>query len=190
MLRNGSILFVVLWEAICCSGEMKAQAGAGMPRLDPSNISVFDVDAGLPISCTFEGLFDPAGRFWINPCYNQEEHRTVNFYRFDGIQSTFIEWENFPDSLKGQAVLSGFTKTGELFGFFRGTGTSFFFDPDTRRGHFLRLDTAGAMINFMGFNGVHGLLMHALSPTNHLVYRIDRGQLQFGPLQSGSPDRG
>ncbi|MCB9315442.1 MAG: hypothetical protein H6569_04845 [Lewinellaceae bacterium] len=164
---------------------------SGTPQLYPANVSVFDIDAGLPISCTSGGLIDRAGRLWINPCYIQEEHQTVNFYKFDGEQSTFIGWEDLPERPKGQAVLSGFTRSGELFGYFRGTGVSFVFDPDTRKTHFQTLDTAGVQINFMGYSNNHGIILHALSPANHLVYRLGRDSfhllLSVPRLDAGNP---
>ncbi|MCB0575293.1 MAG: hypothetical protein KDC61_12095 [Saprospiraceae bacterium] len=174
MPRIIAILFIVFWGIIPCSGELRAQAGADFPKLYSSNISIFDVDAGLPVSCISGGLIDRGGRLWINPCFIQEEHQTINFYKFDGSQSSFIEWGGLSDRPKSQAVLSGFMPSGELFGYFRGTGTVFLFNPDTRKTRLLELDTASVQINFMGYSNSHGIILHALSPTNHLVYRFDR----------------
>ncbi|MCB9315433.1 MAG: hypothetical protein H6569_04800 [Lewinellaceae bacterium] len=163
-----------------CFKPVKGQQVPGTPQLYPANVSVFDVDAGLPISCVYSGLVDKAGRLWVNPCFSQEEHRTVDFYKFDGTHSAAIEWKNAPADLKGQAVLSGFTKSGELFGFFRRTGTSFIFNPDTRIARFQSLnDTVGIKINYMGIADAHGIIIHALSSTHHLVYRLGQDKVQL-----------
>lgn len=191
MSRIDAILLIALLGAVLSSGELKAQARAKLPGFYPSNVSIFDVDAGLPVSCTSGGLLDRAGRMWINPCYIQEEHQTVNFYKFDGPQSTFIEWEDLPAKPKGQAVLAGFTPSGALFGYFRGTGACFLFNPDTRKTQLLELDSAGLQISFMGFSHTHGIVLHALSPSNHLVYRLDRDRFRLlfsvPRLDAGSP---
>ncbi|MCB9305419.1 MAG: hypothetical protein H6565_02375 [Lewinellaceae bacterium] len=166
-------LFTLFFLALgCCPVCLWAQAVAPVPQLFPSNISIYDIENGLPISCTSDGLIDRSGRFWINPCYSQEEHRTINFYRFDGRNSEFVEWEGIPPEINSQAVLSGFNQKGELYGFFRNTGTCFFFDPATHKSRFLTLDTAGAKVNFIGASRSNGIILHAVSPGNHLIYRV------------------
>ncbi|MCB0621526.1 MAG: hypothetical protein KDC41_23110, partial [Saprospiraceae bacterium] len=94
----------------------------------PSHLTVYDIDAGMPISCAWNGFMDGQGRLWINPCFGQEEHRTIGFYQFDGQHSESIYWDELPAGAeKGQANLVGSAADGELYGFFRRTGHFFFF---------------------------------------------------------------
>ncbi|MCB0531680.1 MAG: hypothetical protein H6574_08570 [Lewinellaceae bacterium] len=149
-------------------------AQPALPVVEPSGLSVFDIDAGLPISCVFDGMIDPSGRLWVNPCYRQDEHRTINFFKFDGMQSAFVQWKETPAELVSQAVLSGFTPSGKLFGYFRESATCFIFDPDTQKARYFTLDVPGARISSCGITKAYGIIAHALSPTHHLVYRLDQ----------------
>lgn len=159
--------------------------------VEPSSLSVFDIDAGLPISCVSDGMVDASGQLWVNPCFNRDEYRTVNFFKFDGMQSAFVPWEGAPENLKSQAVLSGFTPSGALFGYFRDSRTCFVFDPDTQKARYHTLKTSNARISSCGITKAHGIIIHALSPTHHLVYRLDRHDLQllttFRRLDAGRP---
>ena len=56
--------------------------GQDIPVLYPATISTYDIDDGLPISCTEDGLLDFDGRLWINACHRQEEHQTIDFFQF------------------------------------------------------------------------------------------------------------
>ncbi|MCB0531688.1 MAG: hypothetical protein KDD14_05770 [Saprospiraceae bacterium] len=177
MLRALTYCFGTWLLIVCYTAGLWAQSA--LPKLHPSNLSVFDIDKGLPISCANDGVIDPAGRLWINPCSNQNEHQTVNFYRFDGAQSVFIEWDGLPAGIKGQAALSGVARSGALFGYFRGTGTCFLFNPNTQKAHFHSLDTAGITIVFIGETEAYGIIMHALSPAEHQVYRLTEDSVQL-----------
>lgn len=179
MLRLVSlVLFFQFLVVIVVFGQR--QRRDSLPALQPSNIAVFDIDAGLPISCTVNGLIDKKGRLWVNPCYWQDEHKTVDFYQFNGTQSSFVAMENIPKELVDkQAVLSGYTKSGELFGFFRNTGASFFFNPETRESRFYYLDTKGAEIAFMGLTQAFGIITQGFSATQHLVYQLEQDKFQL-----------
>ena len=157
--------------------EMRAQQA--LPVVEPSSLSVFDIDAGLPISCVSDGMVDPYGQLWVNPCSNRDEYRTVSFFKFDGMQSTFVPWKDGAEILKRQAVLSGFTPLGALFGYFRDSGTCFVFDPNTQESHYYTLKTSDARVMSCGITKAYGIIVHALSATHHQVYRIDQQEVQL-----------
>ncbi|MCB9305418.1 MAG: hypothetical protein H6565_02370 [Lewinellaceae bacterium] len=177
MMRSLPVTFLSFWVYLLFALGLSAQVE--LPKIYPTNLSIFDIDAGLPISCTNNGVFDPTGRLWINPCSGQEEHRTVSFYQFNGYESTYVEWPHFPDSLRGQSLISGVSESGELFGYFRDSGTGFFFNPKTQKPEFYKLDTAEAAISFIGHTKSHGLIIYALSPANHLVFQFRQGHVQL-----------
>lgn len=171
--------FVFYLSVLICSWHaLGLEAQTELLKALPSNLSIFDIDAGMPISCTKNGVFDSKGNLWINPCSAQEEHQTINFYRFDGHQSTFVEWQNFPDKVVGQAILSCVTRSGDLLGYFKGSGTGFYLNPQSRKAHFFTLDSAEAVISFIGNTEAHGFIIHAFSPTNHLVFQYKNDQLK------------
>ncbi|TNE60288.1 MAG: hypothetical protein EP344_07690 [Bacteroidetes bacterium] len=172
------VFFLFVLELTLCSTGLQGQADGMLPKLYHSSISLFDINNGLPIPCASGGLMDRNGRLWINPCFSQEEHQTINFYRFDGEHADFIEWEGIPPGIRGQAVLSGFNQEGALFGFFRNTGTCFFFNPETRKSQYYTIDSAETRINFIGATKEHGLILQAISPLYHLVYRLRGDRLE------------
>ena len=143
------------------------------PKLYPSHLTVYDIDAGMPISCAWNGFMDGQGRLWINPCFGQEEHRTIGFYQFDGQHSESIYWDELPAGAeKGQANLVGSAADGELYGFFRRTGHFFFFDPDTRRTRFYRIGQEDATIIFMKDHPVHGMILLAGLANHQFIYQL------------------
>lgn len=154
------------------------QAVDSFPRLQPSNVTAYDLDDGMPISCAWDGLVDNQGRFWATPCFGQTEHRTINFYQFDGRRSEVIEWEELPEGAEGQAGLAGITKKGELYGFFRGSGHFFLFDPGTRRTRFYEIEEKGAVIFFMEESPDHGLILLAATPERQYIYRLREDSIE------------
>lgn len=158
----------------CCFGQQLDS----LPALFPSNITAYDLDDGMPISCTWDGLLDKQGRFWATACFGQTEHRTVNFYQFDGERSEVIQWEELPEGADGQAALAGVTAAGKLYGFFRGSAHFFLFDPDTRQTQFHQLGEPGAVIFFMEESPEYGLILLAASPNRQWIYRLTRGKLE------------
>lgn len=177
MRRN--VFFLLIFGLAYCSIELQGQAVDTLPKLYHSNLSLFDINNGLPISCTSDGLVDRSGRLWINPCFSQEEHQTINFYRFDGEHSDFIQWKEIPPGIRGQAVLCGFNHQGELFGFFRNTGTCFFFDPASRKARYKSIDSSEIKIFFIGATAKNDLIIQAISPVYHLIYRLRNDQMQL-----------
>lgn len=174
MKRSSSLFFLLLLIGTWPFDGLWSQEE--LPKLLPSNLSVFDIDAGMPISCINNGLFGVNGTLWINPCSGQEEHQTINFYRFDGHQSALVEWQNLPEKVKGQAFLSCFTKSGVLIGYFRGSNTIFCFDPQSQATQYFTLDSIEAKISFIGITESHGVIVHAMTPNNHLIYQCPQGQ--------------
>ncbi|TNE60289.1 MAG: hypothetical protein EP344_07695 [Bacteroidetes bacterium] len=177
MMCRSSVFYLSL--LVCTWHTCGLWAQEGLPKVVPSNLSIFDIDAGMPISCTKNGVFDLNGSLWVNPCSGQEEHQTINFYRFDGYESAFVEWPNLPEKVKGQAILSCVTNSGEMVGYFKDSGTLFNFNPQTQKSDFFTLDSAGAIISFIGNTVAHGLFIHAYSPTSHLVFQYQNGKMDL-----------
>ena len=144
----------------------------GFPKLYPSNITQFTQEDGMPITCTWNGMKDQKGRLWINPCFGQPEHQTINFYQFNGRRAEEIHWINQPEGATGQACLAGMLESGELYGYFRKTNHLFCFNPDTRETHFYRLGREQAEIMFMGFAPKHGLIVLAGYANRQLIYQL------------------
>lgn len=150
--------------------------GAGLhaqelPMLFPSNITAYDIDGGLPISCAHSGLMDQKGRLWVNPCFNQEEHRTVNFYHFDGTGASVINWDELPEEDLGQAAMVDMMETGNIYGFFRNSPYFFVFEPDSHQTTFGSLPSNEVDIFHMLYHPQQGLILVGLSDTAMLIYR-------------------
>lgn len=144
-----------------------------MPRLYPSNLSAYDLEEGLPVSCVQDGLKDKSGRLWVNVCFDQPELRTINFFRFDGQHSELIYWESLPPGTEQcQATLATIAETGELYGFFRPGNHFFRFNPDTRQTRFYQLTDTTVDITWMQFSADHGLIIMAQNPDVQQLYRL------------------
>lgn len=157
----------------CNSLHLDAQNDAILPELKAANVTAFDIDQGLPISCTFNGFVDKDGRLWINPCFAQTEHQTVPFYHYDGITSQLAMWDSLPQELDGQAAISGLDKTGWLHGFFRKTDKFFLFNPDTYQTRIFSLDNPEAKILFTSYADGPQMIIYAISGSEHLLHALE-----------------
>lgn len=171
VIQRHWLLFIIL----VATGNLCAQAGTGIPTLRPSGITAYDVEDGLPITCTFNGILDADDRLWINACFGQEEHRKTSFYRFDGTSAFTIDWSDRPDLQYAQAVLSGFFPDGQLYGFFRHSPVAFTYDRKTQTAKYFTLDEAEADIHFIEIDHKGRLMAYAALPDAHLIFIIDNG---------------
>ena len=55
------------------AGLAHGQRSDSLLKLYPSNLTAYDLEDGLPISCVYDGLMDRQGRFWVNACFGQTE---------------------------------------------------------------------------------------------------------------------
>ncbi|MBK8955963.1 MAG: response regulator [Saprospiraceae bacterium] len=159
--------------------HLSGQEVATFPKLYPSNISQFTQEDGMPITCAWNGINDRKGRLWINPCFGQAEHQTVNFYQFNCRRADEIHWTNQPMGATGQACLAGMQESGELYGFFRKSNHFFRFNPDSRKTHFFKLDREQAEIVFMGYTPKHGLIVLAGYANRQLIYQLKEDKLNL-----------
>ncbi|MBK8969584.1 MAG: hypothetical protein IPM36_23570 [Lewinellaceae bacterium] len=159
---------------LCLStGLARGQGWDGVPKLYPSNLTAYDLEEGLPISCVSSGLTDRRGRLWVNACFEQPEHRTVSFFRFDGRHSEVVHWDSLPPGAENlQPALSCINQAGDLFGFFRLGAHFFLFDPETHRTVFYRLTNPDAEICWMDYSAQHGLILLARLTRSIQVYRF------------------
>lgn len=153
-------------------GPAAGQRVNSLPGLFPSSVTAYDLEEGMPISCVKDGWVDQKGRLWVNACTSQPEHRTVNFFQFDGRRSEIIHLEGAPPEAEGQLAVKGIGDTGELYGFFRGSEHFFYFNPDTRSTRFFRLGQADAAIYFMEESPAYGLIIMAASGETQWIYRL------------------
>ena len=184
-------LFNLIILLICKSTFLFAQENVTLPLLKAANVTAFDIDEGLPISCAFNGLLDTEGRLWINPCFAQTEHQTVPFYQYDGVTSQLVKWDSLPNGFDGQAAFSGLLQSGWIYGFFRKTDRFFLFNPDTHNTRFYSLDKPGAEILHVGHSDRQQLTIYAVSEMEHLLYRLngDSARLLYSlPMIQGEPE--
>ncbi|MCB9333505.1 MAG: hypothetical protein H6574_20795 [Lewinellaceae bacterium] len=146
-----------------------------LPKLYPSNLTAYNLEDGMPISCVFDGLMDQQGRFWFNACFVQAEHRTINFFQFDGRHAELTDLDTLPPGAENkQASLAGITKTGELYGFFRDDIHFFLFNPETHQTRIYQLaDTVmRTRIIWMTYSVNHGLILGVQTPGSMQAYRF------------------
>ncbi|MCB0643988.1 MAG: hypothetical protein KDC44_20215, partial [Phaeodactylibacter sp.] len=148
-----------------------------LPQLAPANVSSYDIDVGLPLSCTNSCEVDRQGRLWINPCFSQEEHRTVNFFQFDGREAYSVTWPALPPGTEGQATIVGQEQTGRLIGFFRNTHYCFRFDPESHEVQLFSLPSAKSDILHMALNPSGVIVVYAVNSGEHQLYRLQDDRL-------------
>ena len=147
------------------------------PSIYPSKITAYDIEQGLPASCVDGAFVDKKGRLWLNPCSNQEIHKTLNFYQFDGYRSYFLSIL-FPgeENVIAKAIISGINKSGELYGRVQSSGEAFLFDPDTHATQFFSIDKNEFLINVVADeNDILYILSY--DKDNYYIYKIDKRQL-------------
>ncbi|RLD19771.1 MAG: hypothetical protein DRI69_07650 [Bacteroidetes bacterium] len=147
-----------------------AQDNRSYPPLIAGHVSNYDIENGLTVTCTNSGVVDNAGRLWVNSCFMQEEHRTFNFYVFDGTETRYLDPTIIPDSIVGQAHLSGITKEGILFGYFRESDDFFEFDPVSGRMDYWSLGDSSIAITHQGLDEGGELVLFGRSSYRHAVY--------------------
>lgn len=152
---------------------LQGQRQTGLyPALLPANISTFDIDAGLPSTCTDGGLIDRRGRLWVNACYGQPEHRAFNFYLLDGKGAHTIELSPKPSGVDGQTFLFGQMSGAELYGAIRETDHFFFFNTETGNTRFFSLGRSDARILYMAYEEGLGLILYCSTDTLHCIYQF------------------
>ncbi len=155
------------------AGLAHGQRSDSLLKLYPSNLTAYDLEDGMPINCVSDGLMDRQGRFWVNACFDQPEHRTVNFFRFEGRHSQVIYWDSLPPGASHrQAALAGVNPAGDLFGFFRMSPYFFLFDPETHRTVFYQLPDPDADIYWMDYSREHGVILLARLLQRIQIYRF------------------
>ncbi|TNE50234.1 MAG: hypothetical protein EP344_17460 [Bacteroidetes bacterium] len=167
---------------LCLLAGVACGQGVGsLPKLYPSNLTAYDLENGMPITCISGGLMDRQGRFWFNACYEQAEHQTINFFQYDGRRSELIYLDSLPPGTEqSQAALAGMTETGEFYGFFRFVSPYFFlFDPETRQTRFYQLASADIRIIWMTSSAEHGLLLGAETPGSMQVHCFKNGKTEL-----------
>lgn len=169
-----SFSFLLIQAAV-----VHAQEQPDYPVLYPSSVSAFDLENGMPISCTFDGLVDQQGRLWVNPCYRQSEHQTINFYQFSGRRSEVIQWDSLPAGAGGQATIFGMTELGSLYGFFRWSNHFFVFDPVSRQTQFYELAPEDVKIFFMSESPDFGLIVMAVARNRQYLYQLKEGSIDL-----------
>ena len=172
----GPYVIVPIFLLLLCSA---LDAQEDLPRLEASNVSNFDIEDGLPISCAYSCLLDEQGRFWVNPCFSQSEHKSFSFYRFDGQASQSYRLGGTPEQLEGQAALSGFDDRGRMYGFFRQTNRFFLFDLESDSTWHFSLEEPAAEIQFMDRTAGGEVLLYAALPGKNQVYRYGQGALRL-----------
>ena len=65
----------------------RAQETEQFPSIQPASVTAYDLEDGLPMTCTESVYEDPTGRLWLNPCRIQDIHQELGFYMFDGKRS-------------------------------------------------------------------------------------------------------
>jgi hypothetical protein len=177
-LRSVLILrYHFLWITVVAIGNLQAQPGLEIPKLQPSGITAYDVEDGLPITCTFNGILDADDKLWINACFGQEEHWKTSFYRFDGNGTFTIDWSERPEGQYEQAVLGGFFPDGKMYGFFRHSPLAFTYDRMTHTVTYYRCPGNDSEIYFIGIDEMNRIVLYAVAPDAHLVYIIQDGQV-------------
>lgn len=157
----------------------RGQSIADLTKLYPSQVAAYDLEEGLPISCTWNGILDKKGRLWINPCFQLPSYRTINFYQFDGRNSEMINLDGLPEGAAGQAALACQNEEGLLFGFFRDSDHFFSFDPDSHETSFFQLGREDASIIFMDYEPEFGLIVLAISPGKHYAYQLQKDTVEL-----------
>ena len=176
MLKNHCLILTLLLLSSVLYGQ--TETPTGYPALIPSNITAFDIDDGLPVSCTYSSFVDDAGRIWINPCFFQEEHRSIDVYQFDGLESHAITWENIPPEIEGQAAVFGQNEAGHFIGFFRRSPYFFTFDPESHQAAYFSIpDSSGAIWN-MSVNSKKEVIIYGVEEGLHLIYLWKGGDLK------------
>ncbi len=157
---------------------LKGQTGNPLiPEI--AEIAVFDVGDGLPLACTYNSVTDHQGRLWISPCFSQIPHQTIDFYQFDGRESHLIGSALRPPYIQGQMSLSGISSEGILYGFFRGSGTIFLFDPDSGACRFHSIPENNAEVVYINATDKTNTIVFAESSAEFQIYDLKRDTLQL-----------
>ncbi|HZV71145.1 MAG TPA: ATP-binding protein [Saprospiraceae bacterium] len=178
-------LWFFLFFYFLLQGEAKAQVEAQeneiLPILQTSRITAYDINEGLPISCTWDAFHTSDGRMWINPCFQQEEHQRFSFFQFDGRQTRYVDLGEEARKIKAQAALSGFDKDDNAFGFFRLTSTFFMHDFHDHSTDLINIEQSDAYIIQLFQHKDDHLVILAMNASSFFVYthQLDKTELKI-----------
>lgn len=110
----------------------------------------YTISDGLATNCLAQGFVDRVGRLWVNPCKENAKDLRMSFFQFDGEQSLFYElrpeWLSEEDMTPVWYIL-GETSNGFLFGGDLQFNTVFYWNTDSGKQFFYRLEGESELLN-------------------------------------------
>lgn len=168
-LLHYALMFYIL--AVPC---LKAADTLSVPVLSPTSVTVYDLEEGLPLSCTDRVVEDPKGRLWMNPCRTQDIHQKLGFYMYDGKRYFQIKLNSYDAQRSGTIwYIEGITTSGLLYGQDSEHQLSFVYDTDSGQNWIFSFEEREFVKNIL--EGENGQLFVLTQNSNaYFIYSLDK----------------
>jgi signal transduction histidine kinase/DNA-binding response OmpR family regulator len=173
-MKNGFFSFLIF---ICLIKFAGASDSLSIPSIFPSEITAYDIEQGLPMTCVENVFLDPKGRLWLNSCTNQELQQTLGFYQFDGHKSylpQFIDSSKIID--QSSLFINGITKEGIIYGCRSDLSSVFLLEPNKGKIQYFNLGDNEKVNNIVEGENEEWYLLSSTS-TAYFIYKIKKEKI-------------